>query len=180
MPRRKTIRVFAALALLLFLSGCLHASEEASTLPAAATTAFWTDADQKEMQALRRSMRPAKKEDNLEYRLIFESPEKLAQQAAAAHDTRLISLTMGYQASAADAKEPFLVKCRKDADIPLHPVVYGCVPPPLFVFKLLARYNDAMIANPAFPYKGICSADEDTRKMYTEMEKDYPRYPSYK
>lgn len=173
MPVRKTIRTFAALALLLFCAGCLHAGEET----AATSTAFWGDADQKEMLALRRSMRPAKKDDNLEHRIIFESPEKLAQEAAAANDTRLISLAMGYQASAADAKEPFLIKCDKGADIPLRPIVYGCVPPPLSVFKLLARYNDAMISNTASPYKGICRTDEDTRKLYIEAEKEYPRYP---
>ncbi|HCS22698.1 MAG TPA: hypothetical protein PLW48_00610 [Alphaproteobacteria bacterium] len=172
MQPRKTIRTFAVLALLLFCTGCLHAGEET----AATSTTFWGKADQKEMLALRRSMRPAKKDDNLEHRLIFESPEKLAQEAAAANDTRLISLAMGYQASAADAKEPFLIKCDKGADIPLRPIVYGCVPPPLSVLKLLARYNDAMIAHPAFPHKGMCSVDEDARKP-DAAEAEYPRYP---
>lgn len=176
MPVRKTIPTFAALALLLFCAGCLHTTPETAAVPAAADL-FWSDADQKEMLALRRTLRPAQKDDALEYRIIFESPEKLAAQAAAANDNRLIALAMGYQASAADAKEPFLIKCSKDADIPLYAAVYGCVPPPLSVFKLLARYNDAMISNTASPYKGICRADEDTRKLYIEAEKEYPRYP---
>jgi len=158
-------------ALLAPLAACLHSKE---ALP---INAFWSEADQKEMLAFRKDMKRFQPQegDSLQDRLLFESPEKLAEEFIAKGDYRLLSLAMGYKASEKDAIDPFLIKCSQS--VPVQPLVFGCVPPPLFMFKTFARYNDRILAEPSFPHKSLCTPDKEGREEFTEWEKEWGRYP---
>ncbi|MFN7113251.1 MAG: hypothetical protein ACK4PK_02720 [Alphaproteobacteria bacterium] len=158
-------------ALLAPLAACLHGKEELTT------NAFWNADDQKEMLAFRKGMKRFKPQesDGLQDKLIFESPEKLAEESIAKGDYRLLSVAMGYKASEKDAIDPFLIQCSQS--VPVQPLVFGCVPPPLFMFKTFARYNDRILAEPTFPHKSLCAPDLKGKKEFAEWEKEYGRYP---
>lgn len=63
---------------------------------------------------------------------------------------------MGYHATGKDTK---IVGSKCAKSVPTFPIVWGCVPPPKFFFKLLAQYNIALLEQPNYPYKDMCEAD---------------------
>jgi hypothetical protein len=103
------------------------------------------------------------------YRLLHENPVQLAKKAAERGDYRLLSLAMGDKASSQDASV-FGVKC--SVPVRTKPLVFGCVPPPTVVFKLMQRFNIALIQQPGFPYKEACKEDESVTATMRKMEKD--------
>lgn len=93
--------------------------------------------------------------------LITGDPVGLAKQASRRGDFRLIGMAMGYGARAADA-EPFAVAC--SFPVATQDIVFGCVPPPTVVFKMMLAYNQTLVREPAFPYRDRCRIREDVAR----------------
>jgi hypothetical protein len=118
-----------------------------------------TPRDQYYLQHFRAEWRlapPPVAERDIVYSVVMNSPEKLAAEAAEKGDFRLAAVAMGLHATAKNA-HIVAVTCAKPLET--QTVVYGCVPPPSAFFKLLGRYNRALIAHEKFPDTAGCSAD---------------------
>jgi hypothetical protein len=117
-----------------------------------------TQQDNYVLQRMRNSAEvDEKQKSHIIYRLVHGNPEQLAEQAASKGDFRLISLTMGYMADKRSASV-FAVECSKPVET--QSVVFGCVPPPSIIFKLMLRYNEALVQHPNFPQKENCKMDD--------------------
>ena len=151
----KLAKIFL-IVLLVFLSGCVH-----------------KDLTQQEYSFLQllRNHWPEKKADSnpVLKELIYKNPEKLAKEDVRKGDFKLIALAMGYRAGEEDA-ETFGVKCEKPVET--KKVVFGCVPPPPVLFKLMIDYNLAMIQRPGFPGEYGCKADEEVIKGIEEYRNE--------
>ncbi|MFN3827702.1 MAG: hypothetical protein ACK4NR_08785 [Micavibrio sp.] len=90
--------------------------------------------------------------------LILYGYEDLAHKAAQEGDHKLIAMTMGYQATKDDA-EIFGVVCEDAAETV--PVVYGCVPPPIAIMKLVYYFNESLINHPDFPKEWKCKVNSE-------------------
>lgn len=105
-------------------------------------------------------------DDSILKAVVYNNPEELARQSIASGDDRLIGLAMGYKATEDDVS-PFGVKCEKPTV--LNPVVFGCVPPPMVVFKQITRYNLAVISSPNYSNELNCVPDTEKTRWLAEL-----------
>lgn len=99
--------------------------------------------------------------------LVKKEPSKLAKNAARNGDYRPIGLAMGYHAGEADAA-PFALECKKPVET--QNIVFGCVPPPGVIFKLMLDYNMTLLDQPGFPSENECTISEEAKKEIIHMD----------
>lgn len=115
---------------------------------------------------------PPVAERDIVYSVVMNNPEKLAAEAAEKGDFRLAAVAMGLHATAKNA-HIVAITCAKPVET--QTVIYGCVPPPSTFFKLLGRYNRALIANEKFPHAAVCAPDpafDESMKKWNAQQAD--------
>jgi hypothetical protein len=74
---------------------------------------------------------------------------------------------MGYHAT---EKNAVIVGVKCSQPVETKSVIFGCVPPPIVIFKLMQRYNTALIRQSGFPANQDCKVDEKYEKEMKEWE----------
>lgn len=130
-------------------------------------TSYMTKKDLSDLSEIQRAwaQQPPQEPSVLD-RLVNGNPAQLAKESAKSGDYRLIGIAMGYGAQEKDAK-PLAIEC--GSPVETQNVVFGCVPPPEVIFKLMLDYNVTLLRQPDFPSQSGCRISEEAEKAMREM-----------
>ncbi|MDB5477847.1 MAG: hypothetical protein JWM96_342 [Alphaproteobacteria bacterium] len=127
-----------------------------------------TEKDKKSLYELRQMLSQKDfKEPNFLFSLVEGNPVHLASEAAKKEDYRLIALGMGYHATEKDAS---VVGLSCAGPVKTQNLVFGCIPPPVVTFKLMAQYNLALRQQPGFPKEAQCTVDTKMLNDFKKMD----------
>jgi hypothetical protein len=111
------------------------------------------------------------KKDVVDY-LWSDNPERLAANSAKKGDYRLIGFVgRDTGVKTPHATNPFGVTC--SAPVEILKENQGCVPGPPIYYKLILRYNAALIHQSTFPQKENCKMDQVAVDKIEKMGKDW-------
>jgi hypothetical protein len=154
---RKTCGIFKILCLLTTLCG----------LSSCYSDPLLTSRDNSDMQRMRYAGWDEEKKGII-YHLLRENSTRLAEKAAKKGDFRLIGF-IGYKSKL--PAEPAGVNC----SIPVGTIeiFHGCIPGPPVYYKLIVRYNAALIQQPNFPQKNSCKTDQKAVNDFEKMDREW-------
>lgn len=155
------IKGLLLLAALCILCSCHHD-------PSLTTQENWT------IERMKQAGWGSAKKDVVDY-LWSDNPEHLAVNSAKKGDYRLIGFVGRSPPSKLNTPsrpiEPFGVSCSKPVEILTQN--QGCVPGPPVYYKLILRYNSALIQQPNFPQKESCKMDRAAVDQIEKMGKEW-------
>lgn len=99
---------------------------------------------------------------DLYYQLVHEDTRTLIERSIQQGDYRFIGVAMGYHAGEEDS-EAFGITC--DQPLKTKNLVFGCVPPPATIFKLIKMYNENLLASSSFPSPEQCKVDTQSTEL---------------
>ena len=109
----------------------------------------------------------AEQRDNLSMQLIARGPDRLLDDNLASGELRPIGIAFGYGAGDADASLAGITCGGKPES---QNIVFGCVPPPAFLFKFAGLYNRAWLSRAGAAKTKDCRIDHEFDAVIKEMD----------